>query len=291
VTPSRDVKVSVHMPAYNHAAYIAQAIESVLMQQVDFPYEIVIGEDCSPDGTRDVASDYARRHPGIIRVLLHERNLGIYDNDQAIIRACRGEYIAWLEADDYWTSPHKLQMQVDLLDARADYSACFHRAGRIGTDEPATWRQGPREIKPFYTIDDLLEEGHFIPSCTAVFRANLVREPAEWTRLTPFLERTYSARFAHHGKIGFIDEEMAVFRYHSGGIYAQASRVGNVESAIQTHELIGHHLGVSSRKSYWRGWARLHRELASEHLRELDVVGTVGAFGRSLSAIRHLLTR
>lgn len=252
------------MPAYNHAPYIAEAIESVLMQQTDFRYELVIGEDCSTDDTRAVAVEYATRYPDRVRVLLHERNLGIFDNDQAILRACRGEYIAWLEADDYWTSPHKLQKQVALLETHPDYSACFHWARRVGEGDPATWRHGPSEVKPYYTIDDLLLHGHFIPSCTAVFRADLVRTPAEWTRATPFLERTYSARFALAGKIGFLDEELAVFRYNPRGIYAQATRVGNVESAIATHELIGQHLGVAGRDSYRRGLERLRRELRVE---------------------------
>ena len=276
-----EIKVSVHMPAYNHEAYIAQAIESVLMQEVDFRFELVIGEDCSTDATRAVAVEYADRYPDRIRLLLHRSNLGIFDNDQAIISACRGEYIAWLEADDYWTSPRKLQAQVDLLDSRADYSACFHWARRVGTTEPATWREGPPTVKPFYTIDDLLRDGHFIPSCTAVFRTGLVREPAEWTRSTPFLERTYSARFALAGKIGFIDEEMAAFRFNPDGVYARCSRTGNVESAIHTHELLGRHLGLASRSSYRLGWKRLQRELAREHLRERHPLRAAAALGRS----------
>src|SRR5437773_360515 len=98
------LKVSVHMPAYNHGQYIRQAIDSALGQVTGFAFEIVIGEDCSTDNTRVVALDYAQRYPGKVRVLEHERNLGIWDNDQAIISACRGEYIAWLESDDFWTS-------------------------------------------------------------------------------------------------------------------------------------------------------------------------------------------
>src|SRR5687767_7690 len=119
------VKVSVHMPAFNHGPYIAQALESVLAQQVPFDYEIVVGEDCSTDDTRAIAVDYARRFPDRIQLLLHERNLGIFENDQRILAACRGEYIAWLESDDYWTSPVKLHKQVALLDAHTEFSAVF----------------------------------------------------------------------------------------------------------------------------------------------------------------------
>jgi glycosyltransferase involved in cell wall biosynthesis len=259
---SAPVRVSVHMPAYNHGPYIAQAIESALQQVTDFAFEIVIGEDCSTDDTRAVALDYARRHPGQVRVLEHTRNLGIWDNDQSIIRECRGEYIAWLESDDFWTSSDKLQKQVDFLDAHRDYSACFHWAACLSdAARPATWRPGPPEIKPFYTVDDLLEHGHFAPSCTAVFRSELVRQPLEWTRDTPFLERTYFARFALAGKIGFLDEEMATFRYHGSGIYAKASAIESLQSAIQTQHMLGEHFGLSDRVAYRSGLARLQREL------------------------------
>jgi glycosyltransferase involved in cell wall biosynthesis len=251
------VKVSVHMPAYNHGPYIAQAVESVLAQDVDFDYEIVIADDASTDHTPAVARDYARRFPDKVRLILNERNLGIYEKDQVVLRACRGQYIAWLESDDYWTAADKLRKQVDLLDRNADHSACFHRAGRIGAKQPVCWQPGPPQSRAAYAIDDLLEMGHFIPSCTVLFRSELARTPAPWTRETPFLEATYCARFALAGKIGFIDEEMAVYRFHDRGIYGQATEVQQLENATRAHELIGEHLNLGDRPSYHRGLARL----------------------------------
>ena len=262
-----NVKVSVHMPAYNHAPYIAEALDSVLAQKTDFAFEIVIGEDCSTDDTRAVALEYARRHPEIIRLLLHEKNLGIFDNDQAILRACRGQYIAWLESDDYWTAPDKLRAQVDFLDRHPDHSAVFHWAGHVG-EAPPTWRRGPSEVKPYYTVDDLLLHGHFVPSCTAVFRSELTRPAAEWTRQTPFLETTYLARFALSGKIGFLDREMAVFRSHRQGIYGKSSDVQNVQAAIHAHRLLGKHFQLSGRPAYRRGLAGMYRELSRFHRRD-----------------------
>lgn len=262
-------KVSVHMPAFNHGPYIGKALDSVLMQKVNFPYEIVVGEDASTDETREVTLAYARQYPKIVRVLLHPRNLGIYENDQSIIQACRGRYVAWLESDDYWTSPDKLQMQVDLMDRLPDHSACFHRAGHVGDSElPPTWRGGPPRPQSFYTVDDLLEEGHFVPSCTAVFRTELARDAAAWTRDTPFLETTYFVRFALKGKIGFLDQEMAMFRCRAGGIYGASSRTRGVRSAIRTHRLLGKHLGLDRRESYRRGLRRLYLLLSQEFRRE-----------------------
>ena len=120
------MKVSVLTITYNHEKYIAQAIESVLIQEVNFDYELVIGEDCSTDKTREIVIDYQRKYPHKIRLLLNEKNLGMHRNFAQTYHACRGQYIAVLEGDDFWTSPHKLQKQVDFLDNNPDFAICFH---------------------------------------------------------------------------------------------------------------------------------------------------------------------
>ena len=131
-----DVKVSVAMITYNHERFIAQAIESVLMQQTDFAVELVIGEDCSTDGTREIVRAYGERYPERVHPLLHEHNLGLkgHNNFVATLKACRGQYIALLEGDDYWTDPHKLQKQVDFLDGHPEYVGCFHNAMEVFDD-------------------------------------------------------------------------------------------------------------------------------------------------------------
>jgi glycosyltransferase involved in cell wall biosynthesis len=253
------------MPAFNHEAFIGQAVASALMQETDFDFEIVVGEDCSTDDTRAVARQLADRHPGRIRLLEHERNLGIWENDQAILRECRGEFIAWLEADDYWTSPDKLQVQVEFLERHLDCSACFHWAGATDPSRtPRVWRPGPPMVREAFTIDDVLEHGPFAPSCTVVFRADQARPPIAWTKATPFLETTYFARFALHGRIGFLDREMAMFRCRPDGIYGSATEVQNLETAIATHRLLGEHLGVAARDSYRAGLARQYTALSRE---------------------------
>src|SRR5436190_4146624 len=97
---ARRPKVSVLMMTYNHAKYIRQAIESVLMQKVNFAYEIIIGEDFSPDGTRDIVVEYQQRYPDLVRALLTERNIGASENWRRVVGATRGEYVATLEGDD-----------------------------------------------------------------------------------------------------------------------------------------------------------------------------------------------
>src|SRR5262245_40033788 len=100
-----DVKVSVCMLAYNHEQFIAQAVESVLAQKTSFPFELVIGEDFSTDNTRTILQDYAARNPGVVRLQLADFNHGPKPNFIKTFSACRGQYVALLEGDDYWTSP------------------------------------------------------------------------------------------------------------------------------------------------------------------------------------------
>src|SRR5205814_972708 len=98
-------------------------IESALMQRTSFEYEIVIGEDCSTDNTREIVRSYAQARPDRIRAVFQKRNVGGVANGQATLSACRGEYVAILEGDDYWISDQKLQKQADLLDQRPDSAA------------------------------------------------------------------------------------------------------------------------------------------------------------------------
>ena len=106
-------KVSVAMITYNHVRFIRQAVESVAAQQTNFPYEIVVGEDVSNDGTREAVIELQQRFPGKVRALLHEKNLGMRGNGNfvATLTACRGEDVCYLGGDDYWGDPGKLQRQ------------------------------------------------------------------------------------------------------------------------------------------------------------------------------------
>ena len=119
--------LSIVTITYNHEPYIAKTIEGVLMQQVKFPIELIIAEDCSTDGTRSICQQYAEQYPDLIRLITSESNVGAIANERRAMLAARGKYIALCEGDDYWTDPLKLQKQVDFLEAHPDYSVTFHR--------------------------------------------------------------------------------------------------------------------------------------------------------------------
>ena len=120
-------KLSVVLITYNHAKYIKEALDGILMQKVNFPFEIVVGDDCSTDGTKEILREYAAKHPGKFKLILREQNLGRPTlNVYLTSMECRGDYLAYLEGDDFWTDENKLQKQVDFLDSHEDYSATTH---------------------------------------------------------------------------------------------------------------------------------------------------------------------
>lgn len=108
--------VTVKMITYNHAPLIARAIEGVLQQRTTFPFELVIGEDCSTDGTREIVFAYQKKHPDVIRVVTSKNNVGMAQNSRRTCRACRGTYLAFCEGDDHWHASDKLQKQADYLE-------------------------------------------------------------------------------------------------------------------------------------------------------------------------------
>lgn len=122
-----EILVSVFVITYNHEKFIAKAIDSALMQKCDFNFEIVIGEDCSTDRTKEIVINYQKKYPDIIKPIFNTINIGPSENAKNVLKACEGDYIAMLEGDDYWTDPFKLQKQVDFLESNREYSLCCHR--------------------------------------------------------------------------------------------------------------------------------------------------------------------
>lgn len=121
--------VSVVITTYNHAPYIAQAIESAVSQRTNFDFEVVIGEDCSTDTTLAICNDYVARYPGKVRVIASQTNIGMRNNYRRTFAAARGKYVAVCDGDDYFSDPGKLQLQVDALQS-GGFDMCYTRSER-----------------------------------------------------------------------------------------------------------------------------------------------------------------
>lgn len=126
-------KVSVTVMTYNQKDYIGQCLESLVTQECDFKYEIIVGDDASTDGTSDIVREYANKYPDIIVPLIHEKNLGPSGNFFAIVELAKGDYIAHMDGDDY-ALPGKLQAQADFIDKTPDCNICFHRVKALFPD-------------------------------------------------------------------------------------------------------------------------------------------------------------
>lgn len=277
-------KVSVFTTTYNHEPFIAQAIESVLMQVVDFEVEYLIGEDCSTDRTRQIVMDYQARAPDRIRLLLREKNLGGRRNFADTFRACRGEYVAILEGDDFWTSAHKLQRQVDFMEAHADCAICFHAIARQqGTELLMPEEAARRSRKTFYALEDLLE-GNFVPTCSTLCRNGLFDDFPQWFYATPTGDWPFHVLNAHHGKIGYIDEVMAVHRTHPGSVWSHKSVAERRKGIIRTLEIFRQNLDP-------RYEHQLEASLVHWHFKLLNALAHEKNYGELWRRARDLLLR
>lgn len=242
MTAGEPVKVSVLIKAYNHERFIAQAVESAVRQQTDFPYEIVIGEDCSTDGTRAIALSLRDTYPDKIRLLLRARNLGNIRNLTDALSACRGEYVALLDGDDYWTSPLKLQKQVVSLDTHRDFSSCAHNA--VVVDEtaqraPRTYRQ--RRRSEVITLRRMLISDP-VPTSSVMFRRGLFGEFPHWYYTIMMGDWPLHVLNLRYGSMGYDREVMGAYRIHSRGLWSAAGTVRSRRARIEVYQRLNEEL-------------------------------------------------
>jgi glycosyltransferase involved in cell wall biosynthesis len=284
--------LSIVMIAYDMERFIRQAIDSVLAQRVDFDYELVIGEDRSTDRTREIILEYAARWPDRIRPILRDVNLGMNRNFVETLRQARGRFVALLDSDDYWTSPDKLQRQMDFLRSHPECSICFHNTlvvyedGSVPTHPFHVARPehliSRRVPKPISTLADLAA-GNFMQTCSVMFRAGLYGELPDWYLEMPTFDWPLHVLNAEHGSIGYIDELLGAYRVHPAGFWsmqmARYRQLSDIESMIHGYQLID------------RYTRRRYHDTIREQLRPLHRRGAEAqlANGRRFSALRYAL--
>lgn len=250
---SDNILVSIECITYNHIKYISQALDSILMQETDFKFEVIIHDDASTDGTTEIIKEYERRYPTLIHPIYQTENQfskrGFTYISQLILKEVKGKYLAQCEGDDYWTDPHKLQKQVGFLESHPDYSMCFHQ-GRIhyeGKNIPdviATDKLENRE----YTGLELYK--HYLPiTCSVVMRTEVLRSAIYQQYLNssiPFGDLPEFLSCAHCGRIWGMTDNMAVYRKHSGGLTSVFEEPNEqvlkffAEGHIQLYKIFGH---------------------------------------------------
>ena len=208
--------------AYNHEEYLRQTLDSFLNQKTDFPFEVLVNDDASTDSTGDIIREYAARYPEIIRPFyqkenLYSRRINLYD--VVFFPACRGEYIAVCEGDDYWNDPEKLQLQVNWLDAHPEYSACVHNSIGRFTDQPDKVlfaQDGDRDI-PFEQVVQGMSHAYHTSSILA--RREFILNPPDYRDVAYhqgyFTDYAVGVRLGLAGKVRFLDRCMSVYRIGS----------------------------------------------------------------------------
>ena len=230
--------LSVCFITYNHEKFVAQALEGVLMQKTNFDFEIVIGEDFSTDRTRDIVIEYASKHPAKIKLALDNKNVGGHINFIRTLNACRGEFIALIDGDDYWTTPYKLQKQVDLLSKRPDCVISFHNVLEIFEDNSRPpFHYCSSSQKETSTLEDLLR-ANFMATCSVVFRNNLFENYPEWylNLKLKMGDWPFHILNAQYGNICYINEVMGVHRIHKGGTWHSKSLTNQLLEIIEAYK-------------------------------------------------------
>jgi glycosyltransferase involved in cell wall biosynthesis len=213
-----DITVSIFILTYNQEQFIAQTIESILLQKTNFSFQLVIGEDCSTDATRIICEKYALDFGGKIKLLPSlKKNIGLIANYMRTIKECDGKYIAICDGDDYWIDAYKLQKQVDFLESHPDYSIVYTAVKRLYADGKLVdynYNLNKKQLD----FDDLIFD-NFIHSVTALFRNVQSNENTipSWISNFPFGDwQTYLWVLRDGSKIHFMDDITAVYRMNIG---------------------------------------------------------------------------
>jgi len=252
------MKLTVAVLAYNQVQFVRQALDSVLAQQTEFDFDIVISEDCSTDGTREIVREYAAEHPNKIHLLMSTFNAGDFRVIEELYKSARGAYIALLEGDDYWTSPHKLQKQVEFMEENQQYSICWHYQEHVDSQGLRMPDQVAHSSKLSWSVEDILQ--HYpIQTSSVVLRRSMLPALPDWLNKCPFRDYPIFVLCMQNGPGGYLDESLGAYRIHAQGFSSCLDDVTLKLLCQRTYKQIYLHLApvqqVLVAKLFARKWA------------------------------------
>lgn len=212
--------LSVCIRSYNQRRFIGQALDSVLMQKTDFLYDIIVSDDCSTDGTRQILMDYQSRFPEKVRLILGEENVGGPKNLRRVIEASTAKYVTCLDGDDYYIDAYKLQKQVAFLENNNQYAACFHNV--INLYEPYGSKSLflPLDFPNQVEAKDVISQRWFLPIHSVVMRRQYISFP-NWYEEVMNDDYVINLSVVMHGPYYYMPDVMAVYRHHGANISIQ----------------------------------------------------------------------
>jgi len=222
------IQVSVICNTYNHAPYIRDALEGFVMQQTNFKYEVLVHDDASTDGTADIVREYAAKYPDLIKPICQTENQytqGVKISWAFQFPRVTGKYVAFCEGDDYWTDPHKLQKQFDVLESHPEINICAHRMGRInGRTGERIGFQGPGDQTKLFNQKQVIRGGGgFVATPSLFYRSELLKEQPEFRKI---LSLDYSMQIygSLRGGMMYLGESMGECRACVPGSWTERTR-------------------------------------------------------------------
>jgi len=223
-----EIMLSICVPTYNHEKYIVQALDSILAQKTRYKYEVLVGEDCSTDDTRNVLMEYENKHPGKFTIYYREKNMSNhpeYTNTGDLKRRCRGKYVITLEGDDFWIDNNKIEEQIDFLENHPDYIAVSHNCLVVDDNSEPNGEEYPECKDEEYTLEHYMM-GILPGQYATIMHRNYFKEEIFDTslitkRLVPG-DRLLYFSVVSNGKIHCIQKKMTAYRHvtHTGSSFS-----------------------------------------------------------------------
>ncbi len=212
--------VTVCLATYNHICYLRQCLDSIFSQKVNFPYEVLIHDNASSDGTQDMIREYAAQYPDRVRTMLQQVNQqsqGI-KSFYTLMRNARGTYIALIEGDDYWTDPQKLQKQADYMEQHPGCTLCVHAAVTVDGENHVLQKiLRPAECSRDLTAQEVIGKSGWFATASMVLRRNAVQQLPNFYFHAPVGDYPLSAHLAMNGSVHYIDAFMSAYRINISG--------------------------------------------------------------------------
>lgn len=218
--------VSICCVAYNHVHFIRQCLDGFVMQKTNFPFEVLIHDDASTDGTQDIIREYEAKYPDIIKPIYQKENQyskGVRVSLVYNFSRVRGKYVALCEGDDYWTDPYKLQKQVDFLEAHPDYVMCSHQFNRYWQADGRLEEIADPHFKGAdYDLLNLIGGRWLTQTLTVMYRRSALNLQ-DYEKYGMSMDMILFYALLKHGKGYCLPDVMAVYRYHKGGVWSEVS--------------------------------------------------------------------
>lgn len=209
-----DILLSVCIRTHNQERFIREAFDGVLRQHTTFPFEIIISDDASTDGTVAILQEYQNRYPNMVRLLLQDANIGGPENLRCVIEASKAKYVTCLDGDDYYTDDYKLQKQVDVLEAHPEYAACFHNTWYADEDGHLYGLFNRPDFHAVHDAREFIRERWFVPIHSAVMRRKYIEFP-DWYNTVMNDDYVVHLAVAKHGPYYYMPDVMVAYRRHT----------------------------------------------------------------------------